>query len=171
VECGEKRSRVMPSVSRPRNSYSPGVRVSIACIGQGPEHSRGLIPTPFTVQVPCLGILQVKLIKSVEKVRGYNIHHERNHQGKGNMLLFPAVSQGSERRGPIQCRERLGGLLKYDACEAACVFWPYGGASPFRPLPRRLMRSFGLFLRFTEKASRSFLVTHDVAVSILVCMV
>ena len=50
---------------------------------------------------------------------GEHFHHERNHQGKGNVLLFPAVSQDSERAGPIQCRERLGGLLKYYAREAA----------------------------------------------------
>ena len=46
-------------------------------------------------------------------------HHERNHQGKGNVLLFPAVSQDPEPAGPLQCRERLGGLLKYYTCEAA----------------------------------------------------
>jgi putative transposase len=46
-------------------------------------------------------------------------HHERNHQGKGNVLLFPAVSQDTERAGPIRCRERLGGLLKYYEREAA----------------------------------------------------
>jgi putative transposase len=48
-----------------------------------------------------------------------HFHHERNHQGKGNVLLFPAVSQDTEREGPIQCRERLGGLLKYYEHEAA----------------------------------------------------
>ena len=26
-------------------------------------------------------------------------HHERNHQGKGNVLLFPAVSQDMARQG------------------------------------------------------------------------
>jgi putative transposase len=46
-------------------------------------------------------------------------HHERNHQGKGNVLLFPTVSQDAARAGPIQCRERLGGLLKYYAREVA----------------------------------------------------
>jgi transposase InsO family protein len=48
-----------------------------------------------------------------------HFHHERNHQGKGNVLLFPTVSQDVERQGPVQCRERLGGLLKYYAREAA----------------------------------------------------
>jgi transposase InsO family protein len=46
-------------------------------------------------------------------------HHERNHQGKGNVLLFPAASQDLERKGSIQCHERLGGLLKYYTREAA----------------------------------------------------
>jgi len=48
-----------------------------------------------------------------------HFHHERNHQGKDNVLLFPTVSQDVERASPIQCRERLGGLLKYYAREAA----------------------------------------------------
>jgi putative transposase len=46
-------------------------------------------------------------------------HYERNHQGKGNVLLFPSFSQKHPRTGPMQCRERLGGLLKYYTCEAA----------------------------------------------------
>jgi putative transposase len=46
-------------------------------------------------------------------------HRERNHQGKGNVLLAPAVSQDMEFAGPIRCRERLGGLLKYYEREAA----------------------------------------------------
>ena len=36
-------------------------------------------------------------------------HHERNHQGKENVLLFPTDSQETEREGPIQRHERLGG--------------------------------------------------------------
>src|SRR5438309_2295519 len=46
-------------------------------------------------------------------------HHERNHQGKGNVRLFPVVRPGTTRQGPVQCRERLGGLLKYYEREAA----------------------------------------------------
>jgi putative transposase len=48
-----------------------------------------------------------------------HFHHERNHQGKGNVLLFPAVRQGPAQQGPMQCRERLGGLLKYYTRDAA----------------------------------------------------
>ena len=41
-------------------------------------------------------------------------HQERNHQGKGNILLFPSqeVSRRLYRRAVV-CRKRLGGLLKY----------------------------------------------------------
>lgn len=46
-------------------------------------------------------------------------HTERNHQGKGNVLLFPLCGQGNKGEGPIQCRERLGGLLKYYYHDAA----------------------------------------------------
>jgi putative transposase len=48
-----------------------------------------------------------------------HFHHERNHQGKGNVLLFPAVSHDTEHKGQIRRRERLGGLLKYYTREAA----------------------------------------------------
>src|SRR3989441_5803698 len=48
-----------------------------------------------------------------------HFHHERNHQGKGNVLLFPAVNQDTEHERPIRCRERLGGLLKYYTRDAA----------------------------------------------------
>ena len=39
-------------------------------------------------------------------------HHERNHQGLGNVLIFPRSVQ-TRSNDPIVCRERLGGLLKY----------------------------------------------------------
>jgi len=46
-------------------------------------------------------------------------HHERNHQGKENVLLFPSAAQGHKGEGLVQCRERLGGLLKYYDGDAA----------------------------------------------------
>jgi putative transposase len=45
-------------------------------------------------------------------------HAERNHQGKGNVLLFPRDTD-VHRKGLVQCRERLGGLLRYYHQEAA----------------------------------------------------
>jgi putative transposase len=46
-------------------------------------------------------------------------HAERNHQGKENALLLPSFRQRGTGEGLIQCRERLGGLLKYYHREAA----------------------------------------------------
>ena len=47
-------------------------------------------------------------------------HEERNHQGKGNVLLFPvAAAREAGRQDGIVCRERLGGLLKYYHRKAA----------------------------------------------------
>ena len=41
-------------------------------------------------------------------------HGERNHQGKGNRLLFPELSDIRNSSSPaIECRHRLGGLLKF----------------------------------------------------------
>jgi putative transposase len=47
-----------------------------------------------------------------------HFHAERNHQGKGNVLLFPRATD-RQREGPVRCRERLGGLLRYYHQEAA----------------------------------------------------
>ena len=47
-------------------------------------------------------------------------HSERNHQGKGNVLLFPSSNDTrSKGRARLQCRERLGGLLNYYFARAA----------------------------------------------------
>ena len=47
-------------------------------------------------------------------VNSYLIHYheERNHQGLSNKLIDPVDDVG-QSEGEIQCRERLGGLLKY----------------------------------------------------------
>jgi putative transposase len=47
-----------------------------------------------------------------------HFHAERNHQGKGNVLLFPWATDW-QREGPVRCRARLGGLLHYYHREAA----------------------------------------------------
>ena len=39
-------------------------------------------------------------------------HHERNHQGLGNVLIFPAGAH-PRSNDRVVCRERLGGLLTY----------------------------------------------------------
>ena len=39
-------------------------------------------------------------------------HTERNHQGLGNQLMDPGEEVG-QSLGEVQCRERMGGLLRY----------------------------------------------------------
>ena len=47
-------------------------------------------------------------------------HRERNHQGKGNMILFPSPTDRiGESSGEILKRERLGGLLNFYHRETA----------------------------------------------------
>jgi len=46
-------------------------------------------------------------------------HEERNHQGKGNRILFPFQTDARRDMGAVRCRERPGGLLKYYEREAA----------------------------------------------------
>jgi len=49
-----------------------------------------------------------------------HFHDERNHQGKGNVILFPRPEDRiGESTGQIRTRERLGGLLKFYHREAA----------------------------------------------------
>jgi putative transposase len=45
-------------------------------------------------------------------------HTERNHQGKSNVLSFHRVTE-ARREEPVQCPERLGGLLRYYHQDAA----------------------------------------------------
>ena len=45
-------------------------------------------------------------------------HAERNHQGLGNQLIHPAEGVGLSQ-GEVQCRERIGGLLRYYYRDAA----------------------------------------------------
>src|SRR6266576_715928 len=46
-------------------------------------------------------------------------HGKRSHQGKGNRILFPSQTEARRNMGAVRCRERLGGLLKYNEREAA----------------------------------------------------
>jgi transposase InsO family protein len=48
-------------------------------------------------------------------------HHERPHQGKDNVILFPSITttDANPRAGPVQRKQRLGGLLKFYCRKAA----------------------------------------------------
>jgi hypothetical protein len=56
-----------------------------------------------------------------ETLSQYLAHYqaERNHQGKGNVLLFSFRRGGEGDRNAIACRERLGGMLKFYSREVA----------------------------------------------------
>jgi transposase InsO family protein len=74
-----------------------------------------------SVKEECLSKLILFGERSLRRaLSGYVAHYhaERNHQGKSNVLLFPGVAE-TRRDGPVQCRERLGGLLRYYHQEAA----------------------------------------------------
>ena len=46
-------------------------------------------------------------------------HHERNHQGKENPLLFPSSDQLPRSERKVRSRERFGGLLRFYHRDAA----------------------------------------------------
>jgi transposase InsO family protein len=76
-----------------------------------------------TVKEECLSKLilfgEGSLLRALREFEAH-YHGERNHQGKGNVVLFPYAEAPSTKRGPsIRCHERLGGLLKYYYRKAA----------------------------------------------------
>jgi putative transposase len=69
----------------------------------------------------CLSKLVLLGERSLRRaMREYVVHYhaERNHQGKSNILLFPQVTEIRCEKA-VECRQRLGGLLRYYHGEAA----------------------------------------------------
>jgi len=101
--------------------------------------SGGVKTLPLSARSPNLNAFSERWVKSAKDdclsklilfgeaslrraLREYLVHYhaERNHQGKGNVLLFPTAMKANKRvDGSIGCKERLGGLLKYYHREAA----------------------------------------------------
>ena len=68
-----------------------------------------------SIKEECLGKMIFFGERSLNRaIREYLVHYqgERNHQGLGNRLIEPANDAGREA-GNIECRERLGGVLRY----------------------------------------------------------
>ncbi|QDU82584.1 hypothetical protein Pla110_43440 [Polystyrenella longa] len=63
---------------------------------------------------------QRRLNKFTIRLKEYVAHYHsgRNHQGLDNQLIEPGEEVGSIA-GKIECRKRLGGLLKYYYRDAA----------------------------------------------------
>ena len=96
-------------------------------------------PIPLPARSPNLNAFSERWVKSVKEeclsklvlfgeaslkraLQQYLIHYheERNHQGKGNALLFPSQDGPvGSRQGAVQCQQRLGSLLKYYHRQAA----------------------------------------------------
>ena len=69
-----------------------------------------------SVKEECLSKLVLFGEASLSRVlREYvaHFHSERNHQGKGNVLLFPEPTDRNRLGLRVECRKRLGGLLRY----------------------------------------------------------
>ena len=98
----------------------------------------GVTRVPLPLQSPNLNAYAERWVRSVKDeclaqlilwgerslqhaLRSYvsHYHHERPHQGKENVLLLPFAEPRQGRDSPIQCRERLGGLLKFYDWQAA----------------------------------------------------
>jgi putative transposase len=74
-----------------------------------------------TIKESCLGRLLLVGEDSLRRaIREFmmHYHHERNHQGMGNLLLFPCTPKHQSEM-PITCLHRLGGMLKYYRRQAA----------------------------------------------------
>jgi len=52
------------------------------------------------------------MLRHVLREYDAHFHHERNHQGVGNVLILPRVFS-EHREGPVIRRPRLGGMLNY----------------------------------------------------------
>ena len=83
-----------------------------------------------TVKEECLSKLilfgEGSLRLALREFEGH-YHGERNHQGKGNSLLFPRREIATTKRGAsIRCHERLGGLLKYYLQKGRMTFLAMG---------------------------------------------
>jgi transposase InsO family protein len=93
--------------------------------------SSGMVPVKLPSRSPNLNAYAERFVRSIKlecmaqvvplgechlrrAVREYvdHYHSERNHQGLGNELIEPDVANSCSN-GPVECRERLGGLLRY----------------------------------------------------------
>lgn len=59
-----------------------------------------------------------KMLRNAVKAYLLHYHEERNHQGLDNQIIEPEDEVGCDK-GTVQCREQLGGLLRYYYRDAA----------------------------------------------------
>ena len=98
-----------------------GVSRAISRPAPGRREVLGEVATVARPEEECLSKVILFGERSLRRALSEYVEHyhaERNHQGKDNVLLFPRDTD-VHREGPVQCRERLGGLLRYYHQEAA----------------------------------------------------
>ena len=110
-------------------SFCPAFRDILKCVGvdpvrlppKSPNLNAHLERFHLSIKSECLErmiFFSETMLRN--SVREFLIHYhgERNHQGLENRILTRGEEVGRVA-GAIQCRERLGGLLKYYHREAA----------------------------------------------------
>ncbi len=91
-----------------------GIR-PIRCPAKAPNCNAYVERFVRSIKYECLNCMIFFGVKSLERaIKNYieHYHGERNHQGIENRLINP-VPRLAGGRSKIQCRERLGGLLRY----------------------------------------------------------
>jgi transposase InsO family protein len=90
---------------------------------RGPNLNANLERWHRSVKEECLSKIILLVEASLRQVLSnyvLHFHGERNHQGKGNVILFPRPADRiGESISEIQTRKRLGGLLRFYYREAA----------------------------------------------------
>lgn len=104
----------MPKLSRPK-AFRESTGWTAARPGRSPNLNAYAERFVRSIKSECLAqvipLAGRHLRRSVsEYVEHY--HHERNHQGLGNELIG-RPPQARVVDGPVECRERLGGVLRY----------------------------------------------------------
>jgi hypothetical protein len=74
----------------------------------------GITPSPNAVWMRqvCRSLFGKRSLERAVAEYVEHYHAERNHQGLQNSLIEPDQTTGTDN-GTIDCRERLGGMLKY----------------------------------------------------------
>jgi hypothetical protein len=113
---GRKALAEVATVARP-DTILAWYRKLVAGKFDGSEARRGLGRPRITREIEKL------IVRIAEENRSWGYDRIAgalaNLEGKGNVLLFPRDANIRREPQPVQCRERLGGLLRYYHQEAA----------------------------------------------------
>ena len=122
----EPKSRILEALSKFAEASRRGTGFAIGDPEQSSpsDHSFRSAGAPeLLCSVAVVIAEQARLVKysNAQRVSSLHVyhHHERNHPGKENLLLFPASNQLPQSERKVRSRERLGRLLRFYHREAA----------------------------------------------------